>query len=106
MIDVGKYFTKYHRGFVYWLLCNLHAAAERVIISFDMHEEEFQVVPLPSGIIDDPMEVDTVDGQNRVRKGVRFSFCNQCATLLKINMITRPWDADVPKPVQSVEDED
>ena len=109
MIDVGKYFTTYacrgmyHRGFIYWMLSNLNAATERMIISFDMHGEEFQVVPLPSGIVDDPMEFNTVDGRNRVtqvRKGVWFSFWNQCPTLLKIVMITLPRDADVPKPVE------
>ena len=29
-----------------------------------------------------------------------FSFWNECPTLLKNVMITRPWDADVPKPVE------
>ena len=109
MIDVGKYFTTgassgmYHRGFVYWLLCNVDAATERMIISFDMHDEDFQVVPLPGGIVDDPMEFNTVDAQNRVTKvgkGVWFCSWNQCPTLLKIVTQTLPWEADVPKPVE------
>ena len=69
-----------------------------MIISFDMHAEEFRIVPLPSGVVDNPMEFVTespdTDGQHmvtQVQMGLWFGVWNQRLALLKYVNVTDPW---------------
>ena len=115
MINMGNYFQTYsgsgvyHRGFFYWQLRHeiIGSPHERMIISFDMHAEEFRIVPLPSGVVDNPMEFVTeardTDGQHivtRVNMGLWFGLWNQRLALLKYVNTTNPWEAVVPRPVE------
>lgn len=94
MINLRKYVKiypskgLYHRGFIYWAVSSLkNVLDEKMIISFDIHTEEFQSVPPPTGHV-------PADGQNNVlpsNVGVWLDLRNECITFLQFSSEVEMW---------------